>query len=277
MSLHLSPILLENRRGMPPIIAAVAITLLLLLQSSLFLVPTTDALSHHHVNTRNGNRRSFIGSAVVITPFAIAISPLHPDAAAAAAAMSPPPPPPGTILRGAGGTTTRVEGIGGGFDLSSSTIPRGTDVIYPASISGTWKCRRRVTSVEGDVGQAEIAWGLLGGTDEGVTSGTAGASPFRSGRWETFESLFVLPPEGIRNEYVFEGKTYAGVVLDRGAELTSRKRPRGVVSWNVASPGSLSYDKNDGGDRVEIVAVQRKVELPSEAGFGYNELYRISS
>lgn len=37
----------------------------------------------------------------------------------------------------------------------------------------------------------------------------------------------------------------------------------------------MLYDK-DGSD-VEIAVVQRKIELPSEKGFGYSELYRVTS
>jgi hypothetical protein len=61
----------------------------------------------------------------------------------------------------------RVEGIGGGFDILSPDPSNlsSWDVYYPASMTNTnWKIQRVVTSVEGDVGQARVAWNLLGGS-----------------------------------------------------------------------------------------------------------------
>lgn len=165
-------------------------------------------------------------------------------------------------IQGSGGIITRVEGIGGGFDITTSTTTRGKDVIYPKSMEGIWTCRRVVTSIDGDKGQAELAWRNLGGM------GTIGEV-------ESFQTRYILPPGelNVQNDYEFQGEVFSGVVLDRGYELTSRTRSE--VTWNTATPDKIVYDKDD--SPVEIVVVQRQIELPSERGFGFNELYRITS
>lgn len=166
-------------------------------------------------------------------------------------------------LEGKGGTVTRVEGIGGGFDITSSKTQPGIDVIYPASMAGTiWNVRRVITSIEGDSGQAELAWRNLGGTGSIKDI-------------ESFQTQFIVPPSssGIENQYVFDGETFQGCVLDRGFEVASRKQC--TSTWVVDNPDVLLYDKD--GSQVEIAVVQRKIELPSEKGFGYSELYRVTS
>jgi hypothetical protein len=167
-----------------------------------------------------------------------------------------------TGIQGRGGVVARVEGIGGGFDITSSTTIKGKDVIFPASMAGLWKCRRVVTSVEGDTGQAELAFKNLGGT-----------GPIKD--IESFQTQFILPKEelGVQNTYEFESLDFPGVVLDRGFEMESRRSCR--ASWTIENPDLLRYE-NDGSD-VEIVVVQRKVEMPSDKGFGFSELYRITS
>ena len=66
----------------------------------------------------------------------------------------------------------RVEGIGGGLDLLNPQPLASSDVLYPSSMIDTnWKVQRVVTSVEGDVGQATLAWELLGGYDERAVGG----------------------------------------------------------------------------------------------------------
>lgn len=167
-----------------------------------------------------------------------------------------------TGIQGSGGVVARVEGIGGGFDITSSTTISGKDVIFPQSMAGLWKCRRVVTSVEGDVGQAELAFKNLGGS-----------GPMKE--IESFETQFILPNEklGVQNTYEFETDVFSGVVLDRGFELESRKGCR--ASWVIEDPDVLAYEKD--GSNVEIVVVQRKVEMPSDKGFGFSELYRITS
>lgn len=170
-------------------------------------------------------------------------------------------------VQGKGGTMTRIEGIGGGFDIRTPTTVQGQDVIYPASMVGPWKCTRVVTSVEGDVGQAEKAWRLLGGGSKGFKD------------VEHFATRFIVPEQdsGVNNKYVFDGKDYEGTILDRGYEMAQRVMTEAV--WSIEALNELSYveDGIGGGNRVDITVVQRKLELPNEKGWGFNELYRITS
>lgn len=161
---------------------------------------------------------------------------------------------------------------------STSTLTtRGQDAIYPSSMVGMWRCQRTVTSVEGDVAQAELCWRLLGGKSNN------GSSLFQKKEAETFDTRFVLPPENtlLQNLYNFDGETYRGVILDRGFELASRTTQTTTkdVHWSMVDmPNTLSYNTlNDNKNTVDITVVQRKVELPSERGFGFDELYRITS
>lgn len=174
-------------------------------------------------------------------------------------------PQGGTPIQGAGGSYIRVEGIGSGFDIRTSTTIKGQDVIYPSSMVGLWNCRRVVTSVEGDSGQAELAWRNLGG--RGSIKDI-----------ESFDTRFLLPSDefNIDNSYSFEGEMLKGVVLDRGFEIESRNHEC-KATWTLEMPNVLSYVSDDSPSGVEIVVVQRKIELPSEKGFGFNELYRITS
>jgi len=201
----------------------------------------------------NVNRRSAIGG-ILSSSFA---TPLVSNAV---------PPPmysstPGGI-QGAGGSVTRVEGVGGGFDIRSSSTVTGQDVIFPSSMAGLWNCRRVVTSVEGDSGQAELAWRNFGG--KGSFNGI-----------ESYETRFILPADefNVQNSYNFEGETLKGVIVERGFEIESRNQC--TSKWSIEKPDILLYNK-DASD-VEIAVVQRKVELPSEKGFGFNELYRVTS
>ncbi len=181
-------------------------------------------------------------------------------------------PQQGTI-QGAGGSITRVEGLGGGFDLTTSSTTKGVDVIYPRSMEGRWRCRRVVTSVEGDAGQAELAWRNLGGV-----AGAGGKSNSMLNYIESFDTEFLIPSMSssmaVKNEYLFENEVFRGAILDRGFEMESRTKSNNVI-WNVDSPDMLSYERD--GSTVEIAVVQRKVEMPSEKGFGFDELYRITS
>lgn len=170
-------------------------------------------------------------------------------------------------LQGSGGLVTRVEGIGGGFDLMQPQIERGVNVIYPASMAGTWKCNRFVTSIEGDTGQAEIAWRNLGGSNGSIKD------------LESYKQTFVVPPSNwnIKNDYLFEGESYQGVVLDRVLDISSRRKDDAIhISWNIDNQ-ILRYENSNGSSQVEIAVVQRKVEYPTVNGFGFDELYKISS
>jgi hypothetical protein len=165
-------------------------------------------------------------------------------------------------IQGSGGSYTRVEGLGGGFDIRTSTTTKGQDVIYPYSMAGLWRCRRIVTSVEGDSGQAELAWKNLGGK-----------GPIKD--IESFDIRFLLPPDdlNVQNSYSFNGEEFKGTVLDRGFEIESRNGCS--TNWSIERPDVLTYVKDQ--SDVEIVVVQRKADLPSEKGFGFNELYRVTS
>lgn len=75
--------------------------------------------------------------------------------------------------------------------------------------------------------------------------------------------------------FTFDEADYPGVVLDRGYDIDSRNQNQCKAAWDIDAPDVLVYEK-DGGT-VEVAVVQRKIELPSENGFGFNELYRITS
>ena len=156
------------------------------------------------------------------------------------------------------GFTARVEGIGGGADMLQGT-PQTADVTYPPSVLGLWRCERVVVSVEGDRAQAQGAWFDLGG-------GTA-----EFGQAESFYTRFVPSPTGLQTD------GGVGVVRDRGFEIDSRVNGAASVSWDVrALPNTLKYARR-GGDTVELTVVERTVELPSDKGFGFNELIHVTS
>ncbi len=236
-----------------------------------FFPQLTQSLSSNNNNNIINNsihRRHVISGILSSTPFVL--GPTNP-------VFSLSPPQEG--IQGTGGKVTRVEGIGGGFDLTNSVTTKGVDVIYPSSLEGAWKCRRVVTSVEGDVGQAEIAWRNLGGMGRFYN---AKNNNNNVANIESFETSFLRPSDELhlKNEYVFEGEKYKGVILDRGSEIKSRSNGQYEVSWSMDSPDILTYKGYDGKDEtsiVEVAVVQRKVELPNEKGFGYDELYRITS
>ncbi|KAL3924161.1 MAG: hypothetical protein SGARI_006088, partial [Bacillariaceae sp.] len=114
-------------------------------------------------------------------------------------------------------------------------------------MEGLWSCNRVVTQVEGDSFQAELAFKALGG---GTT--------LKANQAESFQTRY------IKSSLLGD----AAVVVDRGFEMESRTKSSNV-SWRVEEPDTLQYDK------FRIAVVQRKVEVPSDQGFGFNELYRI--
>eukprot|EP00967_Tisochrysis_lutea_P146216 scaffold275642_cov33-Tisochrysis_lutea.AAC.1 len=141
----------------------------------------------------------------------------------------------------------RVPGIGGGSDLLADRL-KATDVLYPPAVLGEWRVSRMVSSVEGDVGQAETAWRALGG-----------AGDFR--KPEAHLTRFVRSPRG-----------QVGVVTDRGFEYAQRSGS--AVEWVVSQPDELQAGP------VTLSVVQREIEpfQPEPPyGFGTTELYRISS
>ena len=137
-----------------------------------------------------------------------------------------------------------------------------------------WRVQRVVTSVEGDLGQAATVWKCLGGGDERA---------FTSKLTEVYNARFVVAPDNMEKtaaEYVYEGKTVRGAILDRAYEMSSRLgiAAGADISWDASiNPNMLTYKRAGTNDEVELVVVQRKIEPPSESGFGSDELYRIQS
>lgn len=215
-------------------------------------------------------RDVFLGARAAALCAAGQLSAAGPASAAPNAIASSPPPP----MMGRGGVPApRIEGIGGGFDVLSpplAAVPPNSDVIYPASLlGGTWRVSRIRTVTEGDLGMAGVAWRLMGGGND-IT--------FALDQVESYDVRFVEAPENIDAAYEFEGKTMSGAVLDRGYELSSRKGAKFAsdVRWDASRPNVLRYV--DGfGEPVELVVVQRRVEPPSEIGFGSDELIRITA
>ena len=154
------------------------------------------------------------------------------------------------------GYAPRIEGIGGGADVLTQK-PSVADVAYPPSLLGYWRVERQVVSVEGDAGQAQGAWLDLGG-----------GADFRA--TEVFYTRFVPSP-----------KLDGALVADRGFEIDSRLAGA-TVGWQAAAPDALSYVRRVGGsaqiqgEPTELAVVERSSDL-SDAGFGFNELVRVSS
>jgi len=114
---------------------------------------------------------------------------------------------------------------------------------------------------------------------------TGGKSNAMLNSIESFDTEFIIPPESasviVKNEYVFDNEILKGVILNRGLEMESRTKSNNVI-WNVESPDTLRYERDAPSSSsslstVEVVVVQRKVEMPSDKGFGFDELYRITS
>ena len=196
-------------------------------------------------------------SAAVILPSILCVQPSIADAATA--------PLPLETTSG----IERVEGIGGGLDLLSPKSLSYSEVFYPNSMINTkWKVQRVITSAEGDLGQAALAWRLLGGADERA---------FTSKLTEIYESTFISPPTTLDDaKYEYEGKILQAAILDRGSELSSRTGvDKDTIQWDVKS-NSISYERNKD-DKVNLTTVRRNNEMPTDQGFGFDEIYRIES
>ena len=185
---------------------------------------------------------------------------INPNIAQAAATPLP--------LQSAAGTTVRVEEIGSGLDLLSPKPLSSSEVFYASSMANTqWTVQRVVTSVEGDLGQSALGWKLLGGSDDRA---------FTSKLTETYETKFIPAPETMKDAaYQFDGKQLQAAVLDRSFELSSRiGLEPDTIKWDIKN-NSIDYTRNNVG--VNLTVVQRKIEPPSESGFGSDEIYRIQS
>jgi hypothetical protein len=138
--------------------------------------------------------------------------------------------------------------VGGGFDLLEDRKLRNKDVTYPQSMEGLWVCDRVVTQVEGDQFNAKEAWRALGG-----------GRNLSVNKAESYPSRFMKSP--LLDDL-------AGVVNDRGFEVSQRASAFNVA-WNVEEPDVLAFDK------IKLTVKSRSVEVPSDEGFGFNELIRI--
>lgn len=176
-------------------------------------------------------------------------------------------------IEGIGGTSQRIEGIGGGFDIFTPDPSNlsSVDVYYPTSMTNTqWKVQRVVTSVEGDVGQAETAWSLLGGSNQRA---------FASQLTEVYYASFIAAPDRNDALYGYNDKMVPASVLDRSSYLANRLGlETDKVRWEKDIPQqaiSYSRDNNPKGV-VQLSVVQRRIEAPTEVGFGSDELIKIS-
>jgi hypothetical protein len=136
--------------------------------------------------------------------------------------------------------------VGGGFDLRSGDSLSNKDVVFPPSMEGLWNCERVVIQSEGDSYQAEVAWRSLGG----------GNKPLNGP--ESYQTRFV------KSTLIGD----SGVVLDRSFDIQSRSG-NSNVQWSADAPDMVQSDK------INLLVVQRSVELPSDNGFGSNELISI--
>ena len=182
---------------------------------------------------------------------------------ASQAATTPPP------LQSSSGTPVRIEELGSGLDLLSPK-PMTSEVYYPSSMIDTkWRVQRVVTSVEGNLEQSALAWKLLGGSDERA---------FTSKLTEVYEADFIAAPETMTDAiYTFEGKTMQAAILDRSLELSSRV---GIDKSSIildTQTNSIEYTRSNNEGPVNLTVVSRKIEPPTESGFGSDEIYRILS
>ncbi len=127
----------------------------------------------------------------------------------------------------------RVEGIGGGFDMLSDQPIANIDVLYPPSLNGSWVCERRVAGIEGDVGQAQGAWKLLGGTGDLQST-------------ERYLVRFIDLRRASDAMTGLDGQRYYGDVFDRGFEIESRTGGA-TVRWDARAPNLLQYARTSGG------------------------------
>ena len=158
-----------------------------------------------------------------------------------------------------------------------SAVPAEDDLIHPASLVGEWQCQRLITSIEGNSDEALRAWQALNGGGSSSSSSSSTRDILAGRRADAFLWRFLPPPPSTRSEYLFEGESLRGVIIDRRFEIASRE-PEAIVKWDPRSPGALSYTRpgsRSGAEVVELVVVQRKIEMPSEKGWGGSELVQI--
>ena len=161
-----------------------------------------------------------------------------------------------------------MEEVGGGLDLLSNEPLSSPELFFPSSMIGSkWKVQRVLKSVEGDLGQAGLMWGLLGGPDERA---------FTSKQTEVYEVHFLKAPQGLEGStYNYEGKELQSAILDRRSELASRLHisPDDIT----LTDGTIQFSRPPNNDQVSLTAVKRRSEPISEQGFGSDEIFRVSS
>lgn len=138
--------------------------------------------------------------------------------------------------------------VGGGIDLKEPP-PRSQaqDVVFPKSMEGQWTCQRVVTSVDGDKFMAESVWKALGG----------GGGGRKLTDTERFSTKFI--------PFTLNDELYT--VVDREYEMAARTGSS-KVEW-IQQPNQLQYDN------VQLSVVRRTIEVPSDQGFGFQELVSI--
>jgi len=146
---------------------------------------------------------------------------------------------------------------------------------------------------EGDKDQARLAWKLLGGGDTSVSDDI-----FSKQKTERFYTKFIEPPTPSSDTgknpygYGYQGQTLTGVIVDRAFEMESRlnekipqeqqttsnnnKNTAQRINGGDENTTALKYDTVKGAT-VALSVVERTIESPSENGFGYNELVRITT
>lgn len=151
---------------------------------------------------------------------------------------------------------------------------------------------------EGDKDQARLAWKVLGGGDSSLSDDV-----FAKQKIERFTTKFIDPPSllspsdspsNTKNpyEYEYEGKTLTGVIVDRAFDMESRLNEKIsqdqqkttdakntahlTGTGTITDAATLKYETTKGAT-VALTVVERTIEPPSENGFGYNELVRITT
>ena len=173
-------------------------------------------------------------------------------------------------LQSSYGAPVRIEELGSGLDLLSPK-PISSEVYYASSMSNTkWRVQRVVTSVEGNLEQSALAWKLLGGSSD--------ERAFTSKLTEVYQADFIAAPESMKDAtYTFEGKVMQSSILDRSLELSSRIGiDKSSIQMDTQS-NSIEYTRNNNEGPVNLTVVSRKIEPPTESGFGSDEIYRILS
>jgi hypothetical protein len=147
--------------------------------------------------------------------------------------------------------------VGGGVDLLARPVLSKPDVPFPLSMQGVWTCQRVVMAVEGDSFQAQMAWRALGGGKLLL---------------QTPEKLYST--RFVPSKKLTEESSDAFVVMDRGFDVASRTGST-FVDFNLDEPNKLVFLEGKYNNKIQLDIVRRVVEVPSDQGFGFQELVRI--